>query len=468
MKILYIGSGYVGTCSAAISADSGHDVLVYDIDDSKIKKLGSNDIDQIESCLFEKGLGEMLLLNKERIKFSSNYDEVIESLESVDAIFLCLPTPEKNNSEGESDLSFYYQATEKLADNLLKRNNGEQSKYVVIVNKSTVPINMVRETSNIMNSHGVKNIGVVSNPEFLVEGKAMEGSVRPDRIIIGAESEKDFAVMREVYGRFHNATSIQYIEVNPFEAAAGKLLANFLLFNRLANTFSVMGRVCESFADVRFENVRKIITSDPRIGTWGFYDSVYAGGSCFIKDAASLAHQIEEAGGRAHQVRLTLEENKFQRDYFYSRAEKEASFSWKGKTIAILGVAFKQGTNDVRNSPAFDIVNHLIADGVAAIKVYDPTALPMFKSFLSKNGSRDEKINYTDSEEQALEQSDACIILTDWPQFSLLGEKIEKVCSAPYLVMDGRRILQGRFESLQKKGYSIISVGSPFLPGNKL
>lgn len=468
MKILYIGSGYVGTCSAATSADSGHDVLVYDIDETKIKKLGSNNIDQIESCLFEKGLGEMLLLNKERIKFSSNYDEVIESLESVDAIFLCLPTPEKNNSEGESDLSFYYQATEKLADNLLKRNNGEQSKYVVIVNKSTVPINMVRETSNIMNSHGVKNIGVVSNPEFLVEGKAMEGSVRPDRIIIGAESEKDFAVMREVYGRFHNATSIQYIEVNPFEAAAGKLLANFLLFNRLANTFSVVGRVCESFADVQFENIRKIITSDSRIGTWGFYDSVYAGGSCFIKDAASLAHQIEEVGGRAHQVRLTLEENKFQRDYFYSRAQKEANFSWEGKTVAILGVAFKQGTNDVRNSPAFDIVNHLIADGVAAIKVYDPTALPMFKSFLSKNDSRYEKINYADSEEQALEQSDVCIILTDWPQFSLLGEKIEKVCDAPYLVMDGRRILQGRFESLQKKGYSIISVGSPFLPGDKL
>lgn len=205
---------------------------------------------------------------------------------------------------------------------------------------------------------------------------------------------------------------------------------------------------------------------DELIGGWGFYDSVYAGGSCFIKDAASLAHQLEEAGGTAHQVRLTLEENKFQRDYFYSRAQKEAGFSWTGKTVAILGVAFKKDTNDVRNSPAFDIVSHLLEDGVERIKVYDPVALDMFKTFLPRNDSRYEKIVYCGSEEDALRDSHGCLILTDWPQFRLLAEKITTTCPSPYLVMDGRRMIQDQFEALVKKGYSVIAVGSPFM-GNK-
>ena len=247
---------------------------------------------------------------------------------------------------------------------------------MVIVNKSTVPVNMISMTAKIMNEHGVLNFGVVSNPEFLVEGKAIEGSIRPDRVIIGAENEKDFKIMREVYARF-SSTNVKYIETNPYEAAAGKLLANYLLFNKLASTFDVIGRLCEFFPDIKFENVRQIINTDPRIGTWGLYDSVFAGGSCFIKDAASLAHQMEEAGANTHQIRLSLEANKFQRDHFYGRAEKEAGFSWDGKTVAVLGVAFKQNTNDVRNSPAIDIVRHLINSNVSQIKVYDPAALPM-------------------------------------------------------------------------------------------
>lgn len=465
MKILYIGSGYVGTCSAAVMADSGHDVLLYDIDERKIKMLGSNEVEQVEACLLEDGLCKMLFNNKERIQFTHNYNDVVRALDEADAVFMCLPTPEKEGSEGESDLSYYYSAANKLAENLVKRNDGKQNKYIVIVNKSTVPVNMINMTAKIMDEYGVKNYGVVSNPEFLVEGKAIEGSIRPERVIIGAEKEEDFKIMREVYARF-SSTNIKYIETNPYEAAAGKLLANFLLFNRLAVTFDVIGRLCEFFPDIKFENVRQIINTDSRIGTWGLYDSVYAGGSCFIKDAASLAHQLEEAGANTHQIRLSLEANKFQRDHFYSRAEKEAGFSWDGKTVAILGVAFKQNTNDVRNSPAIDIARHLINSNVSKIKVYDPAAIPMFKGlFDPKNDSRYEKIEYFDSEEEALKDTSACLMLTDWAQFRLLAEKIQSICPAPYLIMDGRRLLAEKYDELQAQGYDIITVGSPFIKG---
>lgn len=465
MKILYIGSGYVGTCSAAVMADSGHDVLVYDIDPKKIKMLASNNVEEIESCLLEDGLCKMLANNKERITFTADYKDVVKALDEVDAVFMCLPTPEKEGAEGESDLSYYYKAAETLAENLVKRNKGQQTKYVVIVNKSTVPVNMINMTAKIMNEHGVINFGVVSNPEFLVEGKAIEGSIRPDRVIIGAEKEEDFKIMREVYARF-SSTNVKYIETNPYEAAAGKLLANYLLFNRLAVTFDVIGRLCEFFPSIKFENVRQIINTDARIGTWGLYDSVYAGGSCFIKDAASLAHQLEEAGANTHQVRLSLEANKFQRDHFYSRAEKEAGFSWDGKTVAVLGVAFKQNTNDVRNSPAIDIVRHLINSNIGKIKIYDPAAIPMFKNLFGVDKDpRYEKIEYFDTEEEVLKDSDACLILTDWAQFRLLAEKIQSICPAPYLIMDGRRLICEKYDELQAAGYDIVSVGSPFIKG---
>jgi len=463
MKILYIGSGYVGTCSAAVMADSGHDVLVYDIDERKIKMLASNNVEEIESCLLEDGLCKMLANNKERITFTANYNDVVKALDDTDAIFMCLPTPEKEGAEGESDLAYYYKAANTLAESLAKRNGGKQSRYIVIVNKSTVPVNMISMTAKIMNEHGVLNFGVVSNPEFLVEGKAIEGSIRPDRVIIGAEKEEDFKIMRQVYARF-SSTNVKYIETNPYEAAAGKLLANYLLFNRLAVTFDVIGRLCEFFPDIKFENVREIISTDARIGKWGLYDSVYAGGSCFIKDAASLAHQLEEAGANTHQIRLSLEANKFQRDHFYSRAEKEAGFSWDGKVITVLGVAFKQNTNDVRNSSAIDIVRHLINSNVSQIRIYDPAALPMFKSlFNPKNDPRYEKIDYFDTEDEALKGGSACLVLTDWAQFRLLGEKIQEICPPPYLIMDGRRLIQDKYDELRNKGYSIIAVGSPFI-----
>jgi UDPglucose 6-dehydrogenase len=468
MKLLYIGAGFVGACSAGVMADSGHEVLVYDIDVEKITMLGSKDRDTIEKCLFEQGLGDMLLRNEKNISFTNDYDRVEKFLDSAEVIFMCLPTPEKAGAEGESDLSYYEEAGHKLAQSLKKRNSGRQDNYVVIVNKSTVPINMADETEKMMNEFGVKNFGVVSNPEFLVEGKAIEGSLKPDRVVVGAWNEKDFVVMRNLYQRFYNSPTVKYLEVNPKEAAAGKLLANFILFSKLINTYDVVGRVAEYFDNVEFEKLRQILTSDERIGKWGFFNSTYAGGSCFIKDAKSLKKQLQDVGAEVAHIERMLEGNDYQRENFYNRAKKEADFDYVDKKIAILGVAFKRDTNDIRNSGAIDIVAHLINDGVKEIKVYDPAAIPMFKNLFDP--TRDERyrvISYCSSEKETLTGTDACMILTDWPKFRALDSVVMEVCHPPYLIMDGRRMLASNYRLLAEKGYDIIAVGSQFVKGKK-
>lgn len=457
MKILYIGSGFVGACSAAVSADSGHTTLVFDVDSGKVTAFESGDRDAINSYIFEEGLPEILARNKERISFTTEYTKVTKFLDDCDAVFICVPTPEIGET-GESDLKYYYSATKELAAGLFKRNNGSQTKYVVIINKSTVPVEMITETEKIMDAAGVKNYGVVSNPEFLVEGKAVEDSVHPDRVVVGAWKEQDFKIMRIVYERFYTSPNIKYIEVNPKEAAAGKLLANFYLFNKLAVCFDVIGRASEAFDNVGFENIRRILTTDPRIGTWGFYDSLYAGGSCFIKDARSLAHQLKSVGENSSLVDETYLANKRQLTTFIERAATEANFNWEGKTVALLGLAFKQDTNDIRNSPSLDIAQFVLLQNVKELRCYDPAAESMFQRVYPAG----DVCKYV-SESDAVKDADVIIIATDWPQFRELGDTLLKNPKTGTLIMDGRRLLTSRYLELSFAGFDIVAVGSPFI-----
>lgn len=457
MNILYIGAGFVGSCSAGVMADSGHRVLVYDIDKNKIDLLNSGDRDVIQSCLFEEGLGEILVRNKERIKFAFVYQEVEAFVEKCDAVFMCLPTPEIGET-GESNLSYYFDAAETLAMTLAKRNGGVQEKYIVVINKSTVPIDMVDKTRDIFASRGVKNFGVISNPEFLVEGKAIQGSLKPDRIVIGAESEKDFALMRKLYQRFSDSAEIKYIEVNPREAAAGKLLANFVLFNKLAVCYDVIGRTSESFAGLSFENLRKILASDERIGGWGLFDSLFAGGSCFIKDSRSLAHQLQTAGQNTDLIKDTQMANKRQLKLFLDRAEKEVGFVWENKKVAVVGLSFKRGTNDIRNSPSIEIVNFLRDKKTGEIFLFDYAAMDNF----SKLFPADNRLQYTKNAREAIEVVDVVIIASDWPQFRGLAEEVLLELKKRPLIMDGRRMLQHKYRELRDAGFDIIAVGSPF------
>ncbi len=460
MKILYIGAGFVGTCSAAVAADSGHQVLVYDVDEQKIAQLNTFGRDNIEACLFEKGLGDLLVRNRERIEFAADYEKVIRYLDSVNAIFLCLPTPEIGET-GESNLSYYTQALSTLVPHLKTRLSGMQSNHIVLINKSTVPIEMVDVTQCMLAEAGVINVGVVSNPEFLVEGRAIEGSLKPDRIVVGAWTQKDFEVMRSLYRRFVDAPDVQYIEVNPKEAAAGKLLANFMLFNKLALCFDVVGRVSELFPNIQYEQLRKILASDARIGSWGLYDSLYAGGSCFIKDARSLSFQLRAQGVEPALVDQVHLSNKKQLERFLNRIMDVAGQQVDGKTIALLGTAFKRDTNDVRNSPSIDIVRFFVARGVGKIFVHDPVAVENFLNVFAHESEILSHLEVVSHEFEAARQADIVIVSTDWPQFRGLADMLISETSHRPIIADGRRMLQHRYADLCSAGYTVVAVGSP-------
>ncbi len=459
MKILYIGAGYVGSCSAAVSANSGHKSLVYDIDKKRIDLLGSGDRDTIESCLSEPGLGDLLVRNKERVKFTADYHEVEDFLSDCDAVFVCVNTPELGET-GESDLKYFNSALDNLSQALVKRNDDKQEKYVLVINKSTLPIDMADRTNLLLEKAGVKNFGVVSNPEFLVMGKGIQGSVKPDRVVVGAWNEKDFAIMREIYQMFYGSPSVKYIEVNPSEAAAGKLLANYYLFNKLINCFDVMGRTCEAFEELQFENLRNILSSDSRIGNWGLFDSLCVGGSCLIKDSRSLMYQLQSKNQDVSLMKEVYLADKRQLENFVGRAEKEAGFDWQQKKVAILGLAFKRDTHDTRDSAAVKITNLILTKNVNEIAVYDPSAMENFK----RSFSSVEHIKYSFDEAEAIKDADVVIIATDWPQFRELADLIVESKNKP-LVMDGRRMLQHKYDDLQNNGCDIIAVGSTFLKG---
>lgn len=459
MKILYIGGGYVGACSAAVAADSGHDTLIYDIDKDKVDKFNSGDRDKIESALFEEGLGDMIVRNKERIKFTYDLDLVKNFVDEVEAVFMCLPTPEKAET-GQTNLEYYEKAADTLAQILKNRNNGKQSQYILVINKSTVPIDMVNQTQEILESGGVKNFGVGANPEFLVEGKAIEGSIRPDRVVVGAWTDQNFEIFKNIYHRFNESPNVTYIEVNPIEAAASKLLANFLLFNRVVNCYDVVGRVSEKFDGIQFENLRKVLTSDPRIGSWGFFDSLFAGGSCFIKDARSLSYQLRSKKAESDLVDHTLLGNNRQLDNFLNRAEKELDFDWLDKQVGILGLAFKRQTNDIRNSASLGVTEFLLQKQVKQINVYDPVAIDNFLQYFE---TRKNKMRAMKNVKKTIANSDVLIIATDWPEFREIGDIIMKKFTKNGLVMDGRRMLQHRYEDLKKAGFRIIAVGSPLI-----
>lgn len=447
----------MGATSAAASAASGHDVVVYDINQQRVAALASGNRATIEECLYEEGLGDLIIHNHERIRFTADKIEAERYLSRAEAVFLCVPTPERGET-GESDMSFYNTALADLSEALVRRDNGLQTHRITLVIKSTVPIATLTLCEDYLVQAGVRNVGVVSNPEFLVEGKAVQGSIKPDRIVVGAKHAEDFAVMRQVYWRFAESPTVSYIEVNPSEAAAAKLLANFYLFNRLAVCFDVIGRTCEAFPGIKFEQVRKILTTDKRIGEWGFFDSLYAGGSCLIKDSRSLAHQLKDKHQDASLVEETAVANERQLRLFVDRAAAQAQFDWAGKVVALIGLSFKRDTNDVRNAASVHIARELLVKKVAHVRVFDPVAGDSFKRVFSDAA----EVVRTQSESEALHEADCVIIATDWPQFRGLGDLLLSSSGRP-LIMDGRRMLQHRYDELCQKGFTILAVGSPLL-----
>lgn len=457
MKIIVVGTGFVGLTHAAVCSEYGHEVYAYDIDKRRIDAYRSAEAEQIEHYVNEPGLTSIIKENINRYLFF--VDDIAPVIEGTDALFLCLPTPPK--PDGSSDLSYYFDALTYIAGLLARR---QDTRRVVLINKSTVPIGTARQLERLLREHSVPNAGIASNPEFLPEGDAVEKSRRPDRVVVGADTEEDFRIIRRIYSQFVNHVRIRYIETTPETAEGIKYVANTLLLTYVSFWNGVGARLGETFANLRMEDLKRGVTADSRISSWGSYVSNGAGGSCFGKDIQSLIYQLKSAGQPTDLLQSVHNINEFQKTYLIDRAIREAGVNFNHKTVTLLGLAFKKQTNDMRDSSSLKVVEALLGRGVREIRAYDPMALDEARKFFDPEKNHlFEKISYYSTVRAALEGSDMLFISTDWEEFRGLSRTIEQTVKPPYLVMDGRRMIPD-FQELVERGYGYLAVGSTYLP----
>lgn len=453
MKIIVVGTGYVGLVHAAVCSEYGHEVYAFDIDTEKITSFSSGRADLIEKFVNEPGLSNIIRETMGRSLFFS--DDMPSIIEGTDAIFMCLPTP--SNIDGSTNLTFYDAAAESIAENLAKRKD---TRRVVLVNKSTVPIGTARHLEDILKAHGVKNFGVSSNPEFLAEGTAVADARRPDRVVVGCDHAEDFRILRRVYSQFVHHVRIKYIETTPETAEAIKYVANTMLLTYISFWNGVGAKIGEKMSNVNIDDLRHGVTADDRISTWGSFVSNGAGGSCFGKDITSLIYQLRRVNVSTKMLEASFEVNEYQKVYLIDRAITEAGFKFNNKTVAVLGLAFKKHTNDMRDASSIKVVESLLGKGVASIHAYDPlannTAREVFDP--SKN-ILFEKISYFNSAREAIIGSHALFISSDCEEFRGFSRTIEDTVKPPYLVMDGRRMIPD-YDELVSKKYTYLAVGS--------
>ena len=461
MKIIVVGTGYVGLPHAAVCAESGHAVYAYDIDKARIAAYQSGKRDEIERYVNEPGLAAAIAETLNPYLFFTT--DITSVIEGVDVLFMCLNTPP--NRDGSTDLSYYTNAAYTVAKLLAAR---QDKKRVVIVNKSTVPIGTARILQNILEECSAENVGVASNPEFLAQGNAMDGSRRPDRVVIGADTEEDFKILRRIYAQFYNHVRIQYLETTPETSESIKYVANTLLLTYISFWNGVGARLGETFDNIRMEDLKRGVTADSRISTWGSYVSNGAGGSCFGKDIQSLIYQLNRAGNQTDLLQSVYNINEYQKTYLIDRAVHEAGFNFNQKRVALLGLAFKKRTNDMRDSAALKAVETLLARGVKEIRAYDPLAEEEAKTrwFNPAQNHLFERITYHPTVKDAIAGSDAAYISTDWEEFRGLSHTIIEMVKPPYLLIDGRRMVPD-YDALAEKGYDYLSVGGVLRKGQK-
>ena len=428
MKIAVIGAGYVGLVTAACFAELGNEVICTDIDDSKIRKLNEGIIP-----IYEPGLEELVKKNRKegRLNFTT---DLKKSIKESEIVFICVGTPPKDS--GDADLS----AVENVARTIAE----VMDSYKVIVEKSTVPVKTGEKVERTIKSYNIHKVDfdVVSNPEFLREGSAVNDFMRPDRIVIGCENGRAKAVMENLYAPLKSKilfTDIKSAEI--IKHASNAFLATKISFiNAVANICELAG------ADV--EKVAEGIGLDRRIGKSFLNAGIGYGGFCFPKDAEAFIRIADKLGYDFKLLKAMQEINNEQRKHFVRKIEK-ALWVVKGKTIGILGLAFKPNTDDMRFAPSIEIISALQKEG-ADIKAYDPKAMEKSKELL-KN------VKYCENAYDVAEGSDALVILTEWDEFKELDFKRIKFLMKHNLIIDGRNIYSP--EDMRLNGLSYISIG---------
>lgn len=430
MHIAVIGTGYVGLVTGACFAEFGVDVTCVDIDSEKIARLAAGEIP-----IYEPGLEQLVTKNIQsgRLRFTT---DIKQAVEQALVIFLAVGTPPQ--SDGSADLSFVEAATRSVAEHM----NG----YKVIVTKSTVPIGTGEYLRKLISEQNASlNFGIVSNPEFLREGAAISDFMRPDRVVLGSRDEEALAIMRDLYRPLYLIeapfvlTSLEAAELTKY--AANAFLATKISFiNEIAN-------LCESIGcDVH--DVARAIGMDRRIGSKFLHPGPGFGGSCFPKDTQALASVAREFGRDSMIVDAVIEVNRRQRQAMVPKIEKLVG-ALQGKTIAVLGLAFKPETNDMREAPAIDIIKGLLERG-AKVRAYDPVAMNEASEVLPD-------VTYLADEYEAVTDADALVFVTEWNQFRALDmRRIRDLMRSPRIA-DLRNIYEPA--DMRELGFEYMGVG---------
>ncbi len=419
MKISVAGTGYVGLVSGTCFAETGVDVVCVDVDKKKIEQLKNGQIP-----IYEPGLEDIFKRNMEKGRLQFTVD-LAGSLENSDVVFIAVGTPP--DEDGSADLKYVLNVAREIGINM--------DHYMVVVTKSTVPVGtslkVKKAIQDELEKRGVNiPFDVASNPEFLKEGSAVQDFLRPDRIVIGTDSEKAQKVMKKLYQPFLlNSHPILFMDITSSEMtkyAANSMLATRISFiNDIANLCEILG------ADI--DAVRKGIGSDPRIGNKFLYPGTGYGGSCFPKDVQALIHTADEKGYSLDILKAVEKVNNRQKSILFNKVKEHFSGDLKGKKFALWGLAFKPKTDDMREAPSLVIIEKLLEAG-AEIVAYDPVAKVEAKRILG------DKITLANDEYEACIDADAILLVTEWPEFRLPNFKVLGKLLKNKLIFDGRNI----------------------------
>ena len=430
MNLSIIGTGYVGLVTGTCFAEVGHNVICVDCDKKKIDLLQAGEIP-----IYEPGLKDLVEKNVDAGRLSFT-DSTAEGVERADVIFIAVPTPPLE--DGSVDLSFIELVAREIADCM--------SSYKIIVDKSTVPVKTGEKVAETIKRYCKSDcdFDVISNPEFLREGFAVEDLMKPDRIVIGSVSERPNKAMQEIYKPFN--APIIFTDINSAELI--KHAANSFLAMKISYINAVAAICEESGANV--EEVANGIGMDNRIGRRFLNASLGFGGSCFPKDLSAFIRISDELGYDFGLLKEVQKINEAQMSRFLKKIT-DTLWVLKGKTIGVLGLAFKQNTDDVRTSPAIDVCQRLLKEG-ALLRVHDPKAMDKAKELLPSDG-----VHYIDDMDEVSNGCDALVIATEWPQFKELDlAKSKKVMTAP-IMFDGRNLFDPVL--VEKLGFTYKSIG---------
>jgi UDPglucose 6-dehydrogenase len=431
MKIAVVGTGYVGLVTGTCFAETGNDVTCVDIDASKVESLSNGKI-----TIYEPGLEKLFLRNvkEERLRFTTNLEEGIKDAQ---IIFLALPTPP--GEDGSADLKYVLGVADHLGKIL--------TDYKVIVDKSTVPVGTAEKVQHAIARHCKTEFDVVSNPEFLREGVAVDDFMKPDRVVIGTNSDRARKLMGDLYAPFVRQGN-PVIFMDERSAELTKYAANSFLATKIS-FMNEIARLCELLgADV--DMVRRGIGSDDRIGKRFLFPGIGYGGSCFPKDVQALVRSSTEANYDFRILGAVMEVNETQKLHLMTGIKKYFNNDLKGKHFALWGLAFKPNTDDIREAPALYMIDALVEAG-ATVSAFDPEAMNNVKKVVGS------KISFAESQYEALENADALIIATEWNEFRTPDfSKIERILKNK-AIFDGRNLFD--LNAMKELGYYYQSVG---------